>query len=89
MAGGELGEEVGIPLAMLPYHTCVFAGSGSGKTVFLKRVIEEAALLGIPSLVLDGANDLSRLALPWPERPDRFWTRTSRSRSNISIAPKS
>ncbi len=38
MAGGELGEEVGIPLAMLPYHTCVFAGSGSGKTVFLKRV---------------------------------------------------
>ena len=72
MAGSDLGEEVGIPLAMLPYHTCVFAGSGSGKTVFLKRVIEEAALLGIPSLVLDGANDLSRLALPWPERPESF-----------------
>ncbi|HTA89811.1 MAG TPA: hypothetical protein VK745_09560 [Polyangiaceae bacterium] len=72
MAGGELGEEVGIPLSMLPYHTCVFAGSGSGKTVFLKRVVEEAALLGIPSLVLDGANDLSRLALPWPDRPESF-----------------
>ncbi len=72
LAGGELGEEVGIPLSMLPYHTCVFAGSGSGKTVFLKRVVEEAALLGIPSLVLDGANDLSRLALPWPDRPESF-----------------
>ncbi len=72
IAGGELGEEVGIPLSALPYHTCVFAGSGSGKTVFLKRVIEEAALLGIPSLVLDGANDLSRLALPWPDRPESF-----------------
>jgi hypothetical protein len=72
VAGGELGEEVGIPLSMLPYHTCVFAGSGSGKTVFLKRVVEEAALLGIPSLVLDGANDLSRLALPWPDRPESF-----------------
>jgi hypothetical protein len=63
---------LGIPLDRLPYHTCVFAGSGSGKTVFLKRVIEEAALLGVPSIVLDGANDLSRLGLPWPETPDAF-----------------
>ncbi len=69
VAGGEPQEEIGIPVDRLPYHACVFAGSGSGKTVFLKRVIEEAALLGIPSLVLDGANDLSRLALPWPEPP--------------------
>lgn len=61
------GELVGIPIEQLPYHTCVFAGSGSGKTVFLKRVIEEAALMGIPSIVLDGANDLSRLGSPWPE----------------------
>lgn len=72
LAGGEPQEEVGIPRDRLPYHTCVFAGSGSGKTVFLKRVIEEAALLGIPSIVLDGANDLSRLGLPWPSRPDAF-----------------
>lgn len=68
----EPHDEIGIPVERLPYHTCVFAGSGSGKTVFLKRVIEEAALLGIPSIVLDGANDLSRLGMPWPERPDVF-----------------
>jgi hypothetical protein len=40
--------------------------------VFLKRVVEEAALLGIPSIVLDGANDLSRLGAAWPERPAGF-----------------
>lgn len=72
LAGGEPSELVGIELERVPYHTCVFAGSGSGKTVFLKRVIEEAALLGIPSIVLDGANDLSRLGFPWSSRPDVF-----------------
>ncbi len=72
VTSGELAEEVGIPLERLPYHTCVFAGSGSGKTVFLKRVIEEAALLGIPSIVLDGANDLCRLGSAWPSRPEAF-----------------
>jgi DNA helicase HerA-like ATPase len=72
LTSGELAEEVGIPLHLLPYHTCVFAGSGSGKTVFLKRVIEEAALLGIPSIVLDGANDLCRLGEAWPKRPEEF-----------------
>jgi hypothetical protein len=72
LSGGEPQGEVGIPRDRLPYHTCVFAGSGSGKTVFLKRVIEEAALLGIPSIVLDGANDLSRLGAAWPERPEAF-----------------
>jgi len=69
IVSGEQQEETGIPLDRLPYHTCVFAGSGSGKTVFLKRVIEEAVLLGIPSIVLDGANDLCRLGSPWPEMP--------------------
>jgi hypothetical protein len=72
LVANEPQEEVGIALERLPYHTCVFAGSGSGKTVFLKRVIEEAALLGIPSIVLDGANDLSRLGAAWPERPAGF-----------------
>jgi DNA helicase HerA-like ATPase len=72
LVANEPQDEVGIALERLPYHTCVFAGSGSGKTVFLKRVIEEAALLGIPSIVLDGANDLSRLGATWPERPAGF-----------------
>ncbi len=72
LVAGEAEGDVSIPLERLPYHTCVFAGSGSGKTVFLKRVVEEAALMGIPSIVIDGANDLSRLGDPWPERPEAF-----------------
>lgn len=72
LSGKETTDEVGIALEEVPYHTCVFAGSGSGKTVFLKRVIEEAVLMGIPSIVVDGANDLSRLGSPWPSRPEAF-----------------
>ena len=50
----------------------VLAGAGSGKTVLLRRLIEETALLGIPSIVVDGANDLARLGEPWPARPVSF-----------------
>jgi len=61
-----------IPIDNLTKHTVVFAGAGSGKTVMVKRIIEEAALAGIPSIVIDGANDLSRLGDAWPTTPDSF-----------------
>lgn len=73
LVSGKPEEVIGVGLASLVYHTCVFAGSGSGKTVFLRRVVEEAALAGVPSIVIDGANDLSRLGDSWPERPSA-WT---------------
>jgi hypothetical protein len=38
----------------------------------LRRIVEESALLGIPSIVLDINNDLSRLDEPWPIRPESF-----------------
>jgi hypothetical protein len=47
-------------------------GSGSGKTVLLRRLVEEAALAGIPAIVIDPNNDLSRLGDSWPERPAAF-----------------
>jgi hypothetical protein len=65
-----LGSGQQVPLAMLTRHTAVLAGSGSGKTVLLRRLIEEAALLGVPSIVLDSNNDLARLGDPWPARPE-------------------
>ncbi|WP_279358041.1 ATP-binding protein [Methylobacterium indicum] len=61
-----------LPLRLLPRHTAIIAGSGSGKTVLLRRLVEEAALAGIPAIVVDPNNDLSRLGDAWPERPDRF-----------------
>lgn len=61
-----------LPTRLLPRHTAIIAGSGSGKTVLLRRLVEEAALTGIPAIVIDPNNDLSRLGQAWPERPEGF-----------------
>jgi len=81
-AGSELAIPLGIrpgdrqpvllKLAMLPLHLSVIAGAGSGKTVFLRRLVEEAVLSGVPAILLDSNNDLVRLADPWPQRPTDF-----------------
>jgi hypothetical protein len=58
-----------LPLPALRRHLAIFAGSGSGKTVLLRRVIEECVLHGVSSIVLDPNNDLARLGDPWPGTP--------------------
>ena len=58
-----------VPLEDLRRHTVIFAGSGSGKTVLIRRLIEECALKGVSAIVLDPNNDLVRLGLSWPEHP--------------------
>ena len=58
-----------IELESLRRHTAIFAGSGSGKTVLIRRMVEECALQGVSSIVLDPNNDLARLGDPWPEAP--------------------
>ena len=63
---------VTMPLEDLRRHTVIFAGSGSGKTVLIRRLIEECALKGVSSVVLDPNNDLARLGRAWPE-PPRAW----------------
>ena len=70
--GGGPGPIESLPLANLTRHTALFAGSGSGKTVLLRRIVEEAALAGVPAIVLDTNNDLARLGQAWPERPASF-----------------
>ncbi|WP_407567216.1 ATP-binding protein [Polymorphospora sp. A560] len=66
----EAGRPVGVALEALRKHTAIFAGSGSGKTVLIRRLVEECALHGVSSIVLDPNNDLARLGDPWPEPPD-------------------
>ena len=66
------GESVSLAASLLPRHVAIFAGAGSGKTVLLRRIVEEAALLGFPAIVLDANNDLSRLGDPWPSPPGDF-----------------
>ena len=73
--GQRIGADatpVSLPIRLLPRHTAIIAGSGSGKTVLLRRIVEEAALAGVPAVVIDPNNDLSRLGDAWPERPERF-----------------
>ncbi|GAA0389148.1 hypothetical protein GCM10009530_45310 [Microbispora corallina] len=66
------GELVRIRLEALRRHTAIFAGSGSGKTVLIRRLIEECALQGVSTIALDPNNDLARLGEAWPEPPDRW-----------------
>ncbi|MGV9803193.1 helicase HerA domain-containing protein [Mycobacterium sp. NPDC003449] len=66
---GAAGLPVSVDLAALRKHTAIFAGSGSGKTVLIRRLVEECALRGVSSIVLDPNNDLSRLGSRWPDPP--------------------
>jgi Helicase HerA, central domain len=68
----ETGESVHAPLESLRKHAVIFAGSGSGKTVLIRRLIEECALNGVSAIVLDPNNDLARLGDAWPE-PPKTW----------------
>ncbi len=64
---------VSVALAALTKHIAVLASPGSGKTVLLRRLVEEAALFGIPSIVVDPGNDLARLGDAWPVPPSTGW----------------
>lgn len=63
------GRSLSVDLLALRKHTAIFAGSGSGKTVLIRRLVEECALRGVSSIVLDPNNDLARLGVPWPAQP--------------------
>jgi hypothetical protein len=66
------GRPVPVPLEELRKHMAIFAGSGSGKTVLIRRLVEECALQGVSAIVLDPNNDLARLGDPWPEAPSTW-----------------
>jgi hypothetical protein len=79
---GSLAEIVTIRANMLFNHIAILAGSGSGKTVLLRRIVEEAAMLGIPAIVLDPNNDLSRLGDAWPTHPET-WTHEDAAKADF------
>jgi Helicase HerA, central domain len=70
--GLDHGGPVTIDLEALRRHTAIFAGSGSGKTVLIRRLVEECALRGVSAIVLDPNNDLARLGEPWPTPPGHW-----------------
>ena len=59
----DTGEPIDIKPQVLARHGAMLGSTGSGKTVMAKALIEEAALAGIPALIIDPQGDLARLAL--------------------------
>jgi hypothetical protein len=57
------GQELVLDPSVLTKHAIVLGATGSGKTVFCKAIIEEAALKGIPVLAIDPKGDISCLAI--------------------------
>ncbi|MGB2919449.1 MAG: DUF87 domain-containing protein [Mycobacterium sp.] len=78
-------EPVTVELSALRKHVAIFAGSGSGKTVLIRRLVEECALRGVSSIVLDTNNDLSRLGTAWPQ-PPHGWNRRDDARAAAYFA---
>ena len=67
--GVGVGEPFDLDLAALRKHTVVVGGSGSGRTVLIRRLVEECALKGVSAIVLDSDDDLARLGEAWPAAP--------------------
>jgi hypothetical protein len=85
MVGGrkyELSSNFFLPSTDLLTHVFICGVTGSGKTVLGKAIIEEAALKGIPAIIVDLKGDLTSLILtfesfdpanfePWVEGKDK------------------
>ena len=52
-----------LPQSILNRHIGLVGQTGSGKTVGLKIIIEETALAGIPSVIMDPQGDISQLIM--------------------------
>ncbi|MBW3015202.1 DUF853 family protein [Candidatus Woesearchaeota archaeon] len=61
--GDKDKEEISIELDVLKKHFIALGGSGSGKTVLCKVLIEEAITNKIPSILVDPQGDLGSLGL--------------------------
>ncbi|BCJ59169.1 helicase HerA domain-containing protein [Micromonospora endophytica] len=70
--GYDDDKPAALALETLRKHTTIFAGSGSGKTVLIRRIVEECAVQGVSAIVLDPNNDLARLGESWPTAPTQW-----------------
>ncbi|MBW2995452.1 DUF853 family protein [Candidatus Woesearchaeota archaeon] len=63
LIGSKNRAAVSIPIEALKKHFIALGSSGSGKTVLCKVLVEEAAINGIPAILVDSQGDLASLAL--------------------------
>lgn len=59
----NISKDYSLEAESLKKHIIALGSSGSGKTVLCKKIIEEAALKNIPSIIIDPQGDLASLAL--------------------------
>src|SRR5690348_14897409 len=68
LKSGKLSSEaVNYDPADLTTHAVVTGMTGSGKTGLCIGLLEEAALQGIPAIIIDPKGDLTNLLLHFPE----------------------
>ena len=89
-AAGRLTDEpLLVDARRFTTHAVCVGMTGSGKTGLLIGLIEEAALDGIPTLVIDPKGDLANVLLAFPDlRPDDFlpWVEAdAASRAGITL----
>ncbi len=84
--GKSDNKAVTFPIESLKKHLAVFGGSGSGKTVFSKVVIEEAVKQGLPCILVDSQGDLASFAMN-PELKTVVFTPASSKGIPLSINP--
>ncbi len=60
----ENGEPFLFAIKDLTRHVFVSGSTGSGKSVLFRKIVEVAAVEGIPSIIVDLQGDLSRVMLP-------------------------
>ena len=103
VSGAENGGDVEFPLKKLHNRSIQILGqAGSGKTVMGKVILEECALAGIPSIILDVQGDLAQMAMApeddpladperqkmWSEKVEpRVWTPLTDNGLQICINP--
>ncbi|MBW1739064.1 MAG: DUF853 family protein [Deltaproteobacteria bacterium] len=78
MVGGrkyELSRDFYIPLNHLLTHVFICGATGSGKTVLGKAIVEECAMKGIPSIIIDLKGDLTSLMLTFDSLDPRNFVR--------------
>jgi len=85
MVGGrkyELSKDFRIPLDHLLTHVFICGVTGSGKTVLGKAIIEESAMNGIPSIIIDLKGDLTSLALTFDSFDAKHFVNWVEGRNN-------
>ncbi len=71
VTGNELHRGISVPLSILQDHAVILAGAKSGKSALVKRLTEEVALQGVPTVFLD-LEGRSALDEAWDEPPESW-----------------